>query len=76
MYASYNENGKKIIGNGNYQYGLGLGMRIRSVDLGLPFIDFQFSFYPKGKDFGAQFFFFFLYEQNINSITQKNMFVE
>lgn len=70
------ENGKKLLLESTFQYGLGLGMRIRSVDLGLPFIDFQFSFYPKGKDFGAQFFQFKLYEQNFNAVLQNNMFVE
>lgn len=70
------ENGKKLFTESRYQYGLGLGLRLRSVDLGFPYIDFQFSFYPKGKDYGAQFFQFKLYEQNINAITQNNMFVE
>ena len=70
------ENGKKLIVESRYQYGLGVGLRFRSVDLGFPYLDFQFSFYPRGKDFGAQFFQFKLYEQNINAITQDNMFVE
>ncbi|MCC6583682.1 MAG: hypothetical protein IT271_08270 [Chitinophagales bacterium] len=70
------ENGKKLLTESKFQYGIGTGIRIRSVDLGLPYLDFQFSFYPRGKDFGAQFFQFKLYEQNINAVTQNNMFVE
>jgi hypothetical protein len=70
------ENGKKLITESKFQYGIGTGIRIRSVDLGLPYLDFQFSFYPRGKDFGAQFFQFKLYEQNINAVAQNNMFVE
>ena len=48
------ENGKKLIIQSNFQYGIGCGLRFRSVDLGFPYLDFQFSFYPKGKSFGAQ----------------------
>ena len=70
------ENGKKLIVESRFQYGIGTGIRIRSVDLGLPYLDFQFSFYPKGKDFGAQLFQFKLYEQNINAVSQNNMFTE
>lgn len=70
------ENGKKLIVESRYQYGVGLGFRLRSVDLGFPYIDFQFSLYPRGKDFGAQFFQFKLYQENMNAITQNNMFVE
>lgn len=70
------ENGKKLISQSNYQYGIGAGLRFRSVDLGFPYLDFQFSVYPKGKDFGAQIFQFKLYESNINAILQNNMFVE
>ncbi len=70
------ENGKRLITQSKYQYGIGTGLRFRSVDLGFPYLDFQFSFYPKGKDFGAQLFQFKLYEGNLNAITQNNMFVE
>jgi hypothetical protein len=70
------ENGKKLLLQSQYQYGVGAGVRIRSVDLGLPFLDFQFSFYPKGKDFGAQPVQFRLYEYNLNAIRQNNMFYE
>lgn len=70
------ENGKKLITQSNYQYGIGAGLRFRSVDLGFPYLDFQFSVYPRGKDFGAQIFQFKLYEANINAILQNNMFVE
>ncbi|MFN8261468.1 MAG: hypothetical protein U0X41_11090 [Chitinophagales bacterium] len=70
------ENGKRLITESKFQYGIGTGIRIRSVDLGLPYLDFQFSFYPKGKDFGAQFFQFKLYELNMNAIYQNNLFVE
>lgn len=70
------ENGKKLIIEGSYQYGIGAGMRIRSVDLGLPYLDFQFSFYPKGKDYNARLFQFRLYEQNNNAILHNNMFFE
>ena len=71
-----NKNGEKLFVESKYQYGIGVGMRIRSVDLGLPYLDFQFSLYPRGKDFGANFFQFKLYQENINAITQNNMFVE
>ena len=70
------ENGKSMISQSNYQYGIGAGMRFRSVDLGFPYLDFQFSIYPRGKNFGAQIFQFKLYEANINAILQNNMFVE
>lgn len=70
------ENGKKLIVQSRFQYGIGSGLRIRSVDLGLPYLDFQFSFYPRGKDFNAQLFQFRLYEQNINAILHDNMFYE
>ena len=71
------ENGKILFKQSNYQYGIGFGIRIRSVDLGLPYLDFQFSFYPRGKDFGARRFQFKLYDEiNINAITQNNMFIE
>lgn len=70
------ENGKKLILQSSYQYGIGLGLRFRSVDLGFPYLDFQFSVYPRGKDFGALPFQFKLYEKNINAIQQNNMFVE
>ena len=70
------ENGKKLLIESKYQYGIGAGIRIRSVDLGLPYLDFQFSFYPKGKDFDARIFQFRLYEQNNNAILHNNMFFE
>jgi hypothetical protein len=70
------ENGKQLITQSNYQYGIGFGLRFRSVDLGFPYLDFQFSVYPKGKDYGARIFQFKLYEENINAILQNNMFVE
>ncbi len=70
------ENGKQLITQSNYQYGVGFGLRFRSVDLGFPYLDFQFSVYPRGKNFGAQIFQFKLYEANINAILQNNMFVE
>lgn len=70
------KNGKKLFVESNYQYGVGVGMRIRSVDLGLPYLDFQFSLYPHGKDFGARFFQFKLYQENSNAIKQNNMFVD
>ena len=70
------ENGKKLIIQSNFQYGIGCGLRFRSVDLGFPYLDFQFSFYPKGKSFGAQFFQFKLYENNFNTILENNMFHE
>ncbi|HUM50550.1 MAG TPA: hypothetical protein PK431_02005 [Chitinophagales bacterium] len=70
------ENGKQLITQSNYQYGLGAGLRFRSVDLGFPYLDFQFSVYPRGKNFGAQIFQFKLYEGNINAIYQNNMFIE
>lgn len=70
------ENGKKLVVQSNFQYGVGFGMRIRSVDLGLPYLDFQLSFYPRGKNFGAQLFQFKLYESNLNAILENNMFYE
>lgn len=70
------ENGKRLFTQSNYQYGIGAGMRFRSVDLGFPYLDFQLSVYPRGKNFGAQLFQFKLYESNINAILQNNMFVE
>ena len=70
------ENGEKLIVESDFQYGIGAGIRLRSVDLGFPYIDFQFGFYPKGKSFGAQLFQFKLYEQNNYAVLQNNMFVE
>ncbi|MFN8238737.1 MAG: hypothetical protein U0T77_11260 [Chitinophagales bacterium] len=74
--AWLSENEKKPILQSIFQYGVGLGFRYRSVDLGLPFLDFQFSFYPKGKNFGAPLFQVRLYDSNINAIQQNNMFYE
>ncbi|MFN8282794.1 MAG: hypothetical protein U0U67_06235 [Chitinophagales bacterium] len=70
------ENGKKLIVQSNFQYGVGFGLRFRSVDLGFPYLDFQFSLYPRGKNFGAQLFQFKLYESNFNAILENNMFYE
>ena len=70
------ENGKKLIIQSTFQYGIGAGLRLRSVDLGLPYMDFQFSVYPKGKYYGAALFQFKLYEQNMNEILHNNMFYE
>ncbi len=69
-------NGKKLIVESQFQYGVGFGLRFRSVDLGFPYLDFQFSVYPRGKDFGARPFQFKLYEQNFNAIEQNNMFAD
>lgn len=74
--AWLSENEKRPILQSFFQYGVGLGFRYRSVDLGLPYLDFQFSFYPKGKNFGAPLFQFRLYDSNINAIQQNNMFYE
>lgn len=68
------DNEKKLISQSYFQYGVGFGLRLRSVDLGFPFIDFQFSFYPKGKDFNVNPFQFRLYESSINAITTDNLF--
>ncbi|MBX7261247.1 MAG: hypothetical protein K1X26_06315 [Chitinophagales bacterium] len=68
------DNEKKLISQSYFQYGVGFGLRLRSVDLGFPFIDFQFSFYPKGKDFNVNTFQFRLYESSINAITTDNLF--
>lgn len=70
------KNGKHLFTESNFQYGLGFGLRIRSVDLGLPYLDFQFSFYPRGANFGARLFQFKLNERNVNAINQNNMFTE
>lgn len=70
------ENGDRLFTESKFQYGIGTGIRIRSVDLGLPYLDFQFSFYPKGTDFGARFFQFRLNEYNMNTVPQNNMFYE
>jgi hypothetical protein len=70
------ENGKKLVVQSNFQYGIGCGLRFRSVDLGFPHLDFQFSFYPRGKRFDAQLFQFKLYESNFNAILENNMFYE
>jgi hypothetical protein len=69
-------NDKKLITQSFFQYGVGFGIRLRSLDLGLPFIDLQFAFYPKGKDVGVQPFQFRLYEQNINTILTNSLFFE
>ncbi|MEZ5053486.1 MAG: hypothetical protein R2807_01765 [Chitinophagales bacterium] len=70
------ENGEKLLVQSDFQYGIGTGFRLRSVDLGLPYLDFQFSFYPRGKYFDASLFQFKLYEQNMNEILHNNMFYE
>lgn len=69
-------NDKKLITESFFQYGLGFGMRLRSLDLGLPFIDFQFAFYPNGKQVNVQPFQFRLYEQNLNTILTNSLFFE
>ncbi len=69
-------NGEKVVGESTYQYGLGFGFRLRSVDLGLGFLDFQFAFYPRGKDFDSDFFQFRLYDINPYALTTNNLFYE
>lgn len=69
-------NGQTIIKQSDFQYGIGFGLRIRSVDLGLPFLDLQFAFYPKGKTYNVNNFSFRLYENNFNAITTDNLFFE
>jgi hypothetical protein len=70
------KNGAGFFKESIFQYGLGLGMRLRSVDLGLPYLDFQFAFYPRGKDFDARNFQFRLYEFNPYALPTNNLFYE
>ncbi|MCB9034288.1 MAG: hypothetical protein H6553_10655 [Chitinophagales bacterium] len=69
-------NDKTLILQSNFQYGVGVGLRFRSVDLGMPFLDFQFAFYPNGKNYGVNLFQFKLYESNFYAIPTNNMFFE
>lgn len=69
-------NDKKLITQSFFQYGVGLGMRIRSLDLGLPYIDLQFAFYPKGKQADVNPYQFRLYEQNLNTILTNSLFFQ
>jgi hypothetical protein len=55
---------------------LGFGFRLRSVDLGLPFLDFQFAFYPRGKEFDISPFQFRLYDLNPYALPTNNLFYE
>jgi outer membrane protein assembly factor BamA len=70
------KNGDRLLKESIFQYGLGFGFRLRSVDLGLPFLDFQFAFYPRGKDYDAQNFQFRLYEYNPYALPTNNLFYE
>lgn len=74
--AWISENNQKLFRQGVYQYGVGFGLRLRSTSLGLPYLDVQFSFYPKGKNYGEGLFQFNAYGSNPNAITQNNMLVE
>lgn len=69
-------NDKTLIIQSNFQYGLGVGLRFRSVDLGMPYLDFQFAFYPNGKNYGVNLFQFKLYETNYYAVPTNNMFFE
>jgi hypothetical protein len=70
------KNGEGFLKESIYQYGLGFGLRLRSVDLGLPYLDFQFAFYPRGKDYDARNFQFRLYEYNPYALSTTNLFYE
>lgn len=69
-------NGDRFLKESIFQYGLGFGLRLRSVDLGLPYLDFQVAFYPRGKDFDARGYQFRLYEYNTFALPTDNMFYE
>lgn len=74
--AWISENGKALFKQSVYQYGIGFGLRLRSADLGVPHLDLQLSFYPRGKDFGQSLVGFSIYGYNQNAVQQNNMFVE
>jgi hypothetical protein len=74
--AWISENKQPVFKNSVYQYGVGLGLRLRNVNVGVPHVDVQLSFYPRGKDFGQTLLGVAVYGSNPNAIQQKNMFVE
>ena len=74
--AWLSENKRTLFSESVFQYGLGFGLRLRSAELGVPYVDVQFSFYPRGKDFGEKIFQFHAMGSNPNAIIQNNMFVE
>ena len=74
--AWLSENKRTLFSESVFQYGLGFGLRLRSAELGVPYVDVQFSFYPRGKDFGEKNFQFHAMGSNPNAIIQNNMFVE
>jgi hypothetical protein len=70
------ENNKVLFRQSVYQYGVGFGLRLRSADIGVPHVDLQLGFYPRGKNFGQNLVDFSIYGNNPNAIQQNNMFVE
>ncbi len=74
--AWISENKQTLFKESVYQYGVGFGLRLRNVNIGVPHVDMQLSFYPRGKDFGQPLFGVAVYGSNPNAIQQNNMFVE
>jgi hypothetical protein len=74
--AWLSQNNKKLFTQSVFQYGVGFGIRVRSATLGLPFVDMQLGFYPRGKNFGEELIQFKGYGNNPNAIRQNNMLVE
>lgn len=74
--AWISENNKNVFKESTYQYGIGFGLRLRNVSLGIPYVDFQFAFFPRGKDFGQNLFNIAIHGSNSRSVQQNNMFVE
>ncbi len=70
------ENNKNLFTESVFQYGVGAGLRIRSAGLGVPFVDLQLCFFPKGKAYGEDLVQPKVYGSNPGAIRMNNMFVE
>ena len=74
--AWLSQNDKRLFTESVFQYGLGFGLKYRSPSLGVPFVDFQLGFYPRGKNFEIGLVLPNIYGNNPNAIQQNNMLVE
>jgi len=74
--AWLSQNDKALFSQSVFQYAIGFGIRLRSASLGLPFVDLQLGFYPRGKNFGEGLVQPQVYGSNSGAIRQNNMFVE
>jgi hypothetical protein len=74
--AWLSQNNKKLFTESVFQFGIGFGLKVRSASLGIPYLDLQLAFYPRGKSYGRGLVQPNFYGSNTNAIRQNNMLVE